>query len=48
MAKRTARILLAALLAAVMLCACAAQPSAPVEDTAQQPAQSEQQPQSKP
>ena len=48
MAKRTARTLLAALLAAVMLCACAAQPSAPVEDTAQQPAQSEQQPQSKP
>ena len=48
MAKRTARMILAALLAAVMLCACAAQPSAPAEDAAQQPAQSEQQPQSQP
>ena len=45
MAKRTALSLLAALLAAGMLCACAAQPASTAEEAAQ-PAQTEQQPQS--
>ena len=47
MAKRTALSLLAALLAAGMLCACAAQPASTAEEAAQ-PAQTEQQPQSQP
>ena len=47
MAKRTALSLLAALLAAGMLCACAAQPASTAEEAAQ-PAQTEQQAQSQP
>ena len=47
MAKRTALSLLAALLAAGMLCACAAQPASTAED-AEQSAQTKQQPQSQP